>query len=219
MRYDYGLWPMVVINVALFLAFALGFLRPTTKREWRSLGVLSAFVVALFTEMYGFPLTIYLVAALLGRLPAGQPFSHESGNLWASLFLSPEWAWAFMLLGSLLIGGGFWLVASAWRRIHAAQGQLVTEGPYARLRHPQYTGLMLAIAGALVQWPTLVTLAMAPVLLVVYWRLAAREDRELEAQFGDQHRAYRERVPAFVPASLTFWRRQGQTSLREPDQS
>lgn len=210
MQYEYGLWPLVILNVGLFLAFAVSFLKPTTKREWRSLGVLSAFVVALFAEMYGFPLTIYLIASLLGRLPAGQPFSHESGNLWASFFLSPAWGGVFMLVGGVLIGGGLWLVASAWRLIHAAQGELVTSGPYALLRHPQYVGLVLAIGGALVQWPTVITLAMAPVLLGMYWRLAMREDRELEARFGDQYRSYTKRVPAFVPVSIAFWRRQRQ---------
>ncbi|TAK35972.1 MAG: isoprenylcysteine carboxylmethyltransferase family protein [Chloroflexota bacterium] len=214
MPYDYGLWPLVVLNVALFGIFAASFLRPMEKREWRSLGVLSAFVVALFTEMYGFPLTIYLIAALLGRLPAGQPFSHESGTLWAGLLLGPEWGAVFMLIGGLLMGGGLWLVASAWRLIHAAHGRFVTKGPYARIRHPQYSGLLLGIAGALVQWPTLITLVMAPVLVTMYWRLAKREDRELEMRFGEEYRAYRALVPGFLPARITWWIRRRSSSAR-----
>jgi len=213
---DYGLWPLVVVNVALFAAFALSFLRPMEKREWRSLGVLSAFVVALFTEMYGFPLTIYLVAALLGRLPAGQPFSHESGTLWASFFMGTEWSAVFMLVGGLLMGGGLWLVASAWRRVHAARGRLVTDGPYAQLRHPQYTGLLLAIVGALVQWPTLITLAMAPVLGGMYWRLAVREDHDLKLRFADEYHAYREHVPAFLPMWLISWIRRPTSLVHVP---
>lgn len=219
MRYDYGLWPIVIINVGFALAFAFSFLRPRQKREWRSLGVLSAFVVALFAEMYGFPLTIYLLAAALGRLPGTQPFAHENGNLWASLFLGPGWGEMFMLVGGLLIFGGAWIVASAWRRIHTSEGELVTEGPYAVVRHPQYAGLILSIVGALVQWPTLITLAMAPVLVFVYRTLATREDSELEARFGDTYRQYRERVPAFVPASVAFWNRQRQAQLGEPGRS
>ena len=112
-----------------------------------------------------------------------------------------------MLVGGVLIGAGIWLVSAAWRLIHAAQGELVTAGPYRLLRHPQYVGLMLAIAGALVQWPALITLVMAPVLLATYWRLALREDRELEARFDERYREYRGRVPAFLPASMTPWGR------------
>ncbi|MDP2936340.1 MAG: isoprenylcysteine carboxylmethyltransferase family protein [Dehalococcoidia bacterium] len=215
MDYDYGLWPVVAINVGIFIAFAFGVLRPKARREWHSLGVLSAFVVALFTEMYGFPLTIYLVSAFLGRLPADQPFSHLSGNLWASLFLTPAWGAVFMLVGGMLIGGGALLVSSAWRRIHSAHGVLVTLGPYAVMRHPQYAGLMLAILGALVQWPTVITLAMAPVLVAIYWRLARQEDRELEERFGERYRAYRERVRAFPPARLPFSNRQPRGYLGE----
>src|SRR3989337_2017068 len=121
MQYEYGLWPLVIFNIGFFLVFAFSFLRPKVKREWHSLGVLSAFLVALFAEMYGFPLTIYVVAALLGRLPAGQPFSHESGTLWASFFMGTEWSAVFMLVGGLLMGGGLWLVASACRRIPSAR--------------------------------------------------------------------------------------------------
>ncbi|MDP2744204.1 MAG: isoprenylcysteine carboxylmethyltransferase family protein [Dehalococcoidia bacterium] len=208
MEYDYGLWPIVMVNVAVFIVFSLGFLKPKTKHDWHSFGVLSAFVLALFTEMYGFPLTIYLVSALLGRFPNEQTFSHMSGNIWASLFLSPESGAVFMLLGGVLIAAGAWLVSVSWKRIHAAQGGLVTQGPYAVIRHPQYAGLVVAVIGALVQWPTLITMLMAPVLVAMYWRLAKREERNLEKQFGDGYRAYRERIPAFLPSPSSSSRRE-----------
>jgi methanethiol S-methyltransferase len=198
--YDYGWWPMVAVHVGLGLAFVWGYLRPARRREWRSLGVASAFVVALFTEMYGFPLTIYLLTALLGRAPFPDPFAHASGNLIASLLgLGADWAGAFMAIGGILVLAGVSVVASAWHRVHAARGGLVTEGPYAVVRHPQYSGLLLAVLGALVQWPTLPTLLMAPALLVTYYRLARREEREVERRFGPRWRAYRDRTPMFVP--------------------
>jgi protein-S-isoprenylcysteine O-methyltransferase Ste14 len=97
--------------------------------------------------------------------------------------------------------GIFILIAAGWRVLHEAQreGKLATTGPYARLRHPQYAGFALIMIGFFLQWPTLVTGLMLPVLLVMYWRLAMREEREVEAEFGTAYRRYAERVPAFLP--------------------
>ena len=200
-RYDYGLWLLVAVNAGILVVFLLGFLRPARRREWGGFGVVTAFLVALFTEMYGFPLTIYLLAAALGRDPFPDPFAHDSGNLIASLLGLREWSWLFMLLGGAVIFAGLLAVSAGWRRIHAAQrtGELVTDGPYAVVRHPQYSGLLLVIVGALIQWPTLVTAVMAPVLAVTYLRLAAREERALRERFGAAYDKYARRTPAFVP--------------------
>jgi protein-S-isoprenylcysteine O-methyltransferase Ste14 len=171
------------------------------------MGAFAAFVVALYTEMYGFPLTIYLLTTWLGRFPMAEPFAHASGNLWASLVLDGWGGGLFMTLGGLVILLGIILMGQAWRAIHAARGGLVTSGIYGRVRHPQYVGIGLVVVGALIQWPTLLTLLMAPVLLVSYVRLARREERELAARFGDDYRAYRERVPGFMPRWRPFPRR------------
>ncbi len=200
MNYDYGWWPLVALHVGLVLAFVLGYLRPTRPREWRSFGVVGAFFVALYTEMYGFPLTIYLLTALLGRAPFPDPFAHSSGNLIASLLgLGEDWAGLFMFLGGAIIVAAVVIVAASWKRIHEAEEELITEGPYAVVRHPQYAGLMLGILGALVQWPTLLTLLMAPILVFTYYRLARREERELQRKFGDEYAAYRARIPMLLP--------------------
>lgn len=199
--YGYGFWSLVVINAAIFVLFALSFLTPVRKREWRSFGVFTAFVVALFTEMYGFPLTIYILTAVLGsRFPALNPFSHASGHLWITLLGGGAWMSVVIhLVSNGLMGAGLLMMAAGWRRIHQARGQLVTDGIYAWVRHPQYAGLFLITVGMLVQWPTIVTAATWPVLIVVYSRLARREEREAEAHFGDAYRAYRAQVPMFVP--------------------
>ena len=196
--YDYGLWGLVAFHIGVFLLFAFGLLHPASRREWRSMGAFTAFVVALYTEMYGFPLTIYLLTAWLGRFPAAEPFAHAAGNLWATLLLGPWSAGLLMGLGGVLIIAGVALIISGWRSIHSGIG-LVTDGIYAKIRHPQYAGIGITILGALIQWPTLLTLVMAPVLLASYARLARKEEQELEARFGEAYRAYRERVPAFVP--------------------
>jgi len=200
----YGLWLLVIVNSAVFILFAFSFFKPKTQRDWRSFGAFSAFVIALFTEMYGFPLTIYLLSGWLQtRFPEVDWLSHDAGHLLEMLFgwrANPHFG-PFHLLSFGLIGGGFWLIAAAWRVLYAAQGRraLATDGPYARIRHPQYVGFILVMLGFLVQWPTLLTLVMFPVLVWMYVRLARSEEREVTAEFGDAYRRYAERVPAFVP--------------------
>jgi protein-S-isoprenylcysteine O-methyltransferase Ste14 len=200
----YGLWLLVVINSLVFILFAFSFFKPRTKRDWRSFGAFSAFLVALFTEMYGFPLTIYLLSGWLqSRYPGVDWLAHDAGHLLEMLFgwrANPHFG-PFHLLSFALIGGGFWLLAAAWRVLYAAQRThtLAASGPYARIRHPQYAAFVLIMFGFLVQWPTLLTLLMFPILVYMYVRLARREEREVEAEFGDEYRRYAARTPAFLP--------------------
>jgi len=160
--------------------------------------------VALFAEMYGFPLTIYLASGWLqSAYPGIDWFSHDAGHLPEMLFgwkLNPHFG-PFHLLSFALIGGGFLLLSAAWRVLFAAQqaGRLAVEGPYARIRHPQYAGFILILAGFLVQWPTLLTLAMFPILVVMYRRLALSEERQIEAEFGEAYRRYAAVTPRFIP--------------------
>lgn len=200
----YGLWPVVVINSLVFIIFAFSFTKPHTKRDWRSFGAFSAFIVALFTEMYGFPLTIYLLSAWLGnRYPGFDLFSHDAGHLWQTLLglEGDPHANPLHLVSDLLILGGFILIASAWRVLYEAQHAhtLATSGPYAYVRHPQYAGFMLIMLGFLLQWPTLITLIMFPILVMMYIRLARREEREVLAESGEVYIRYTKSTPAFVP--------------------
>lgn len=200
----YGLWLLVFVNSAVFILFAFSFFRPRTRRDWRSFGAFSAFLVALFAEMYGFPLTIFLLSGWLqSRFPGVDWLSHDAGHLLEMLLgweANPHFG-PFHFLSFGFIGGGFWLLASAWRVLYEAvgRGDLAVTGPYAHVRHPQYVGFVLIMFGFLLQWPTLLTLAMFPVLVWMYLRLARAEERDMVAEFGDAYLRYAERVPAFVP--------------------
>jgi protein-S-isoprenylcysteine O-methyltransferase Ste14 len=203
----YGLWALVLINTAVFAIFVFSFTRPRTVRDWRSFGAVTAFLVALFTEMYGFPLTIYLLSGWLGsRYPGLDLYSHEAGHLWQTIFGAQGDAHfdTMHLASNLLIAAGFIIVARAWSILYKAQqaGQLATTGPYAVVRHPQYGGFVLILLGFLVQWPTIPTLVMFPVLVIMYQRLARREEREIRERFGDVYERYAARTPAFIPRWL-----------------
>ena len=201
---DYGLWSLVAINSLVFILFAFSFARPKTPRDWRSFGAFSAFLVALFTEMYGFPLTIYLLSAWLSsRFPEVDWLAHDSGHLLEMMFGSksdPHFG-PFHLLSAVFIFGGFGLLASAWRVLYRAQrGHTVAmTGPYALLRHPQYAAFISIMFGFLLQWPTLLTVVMFPILVFMYLRLAQREEGEARAVFGEEYGRYRDHTPAWFP--------------------
>ena len=200
----YGLWSLAIINSAVFIIFAYSFFKPRTTRDWRSFSAFSAFLVALFTEMYGFPLTIYVLSGWLqSRYPNVNWFSHDAGHLLEELFgwrTNPHFG-PFHMASFVFIGGGFILVSAGWKALYDAQRRhsLATAGIYSYVRHPQYIGFILVMFGFLLQWPTLLTLAMFPVLVFMYVRLAKSEERESIAEFGDAYVQYKASVPGFIP--------------------
>ena len=202
---DYGLWGLVVLNSVVFVGFAYSFVKPATLRDWRSFGAYSAFVVAFFAEMYGFPLTIYLLSGWLGsKFPGINLFGHDAGHLWWLLtgrHGNPHLG-ALHLLSFVAIFAGFALLAQSWHVLYYAQrhGRLATTGPYRHIRHPQYAGFVLIMLGFLQQWPTLLTLAMFPVLVLMYVRLARAEERDAERAFGAAWRDYAAVTRRFLPS-------------------
>ncbi|MGI0119529.1 methyltransferase family protein [Zooshikella sp. RANM57] len=206
MQHDqaYGLWGLVFLNSFIFIFFAFSFVKPKTKTDWRSLSAFSAFIIALFTEMYGFPLTIYFLSGWLSnKYPDVDFMTHDNGHLLHTLLGfkgNPHWD-SLHITSNVVIILGIFLLASAWKVLHKAQQSqsLATTGWYNRCRHPQYTAFIIIMFGFLLQWPTLPTLIMFPILVVVYVRLAKREEQIALSAFGDAYRQYMSSTPAWIP--------------------
>jgi len=200
-QYAYGLWGRVLVNVVFLVGFTYYIFKPQTKKEWRTMGAYTAFAVALFTEMYGFPLTIYLLTSVLGNnYPVLDPFTHINGHLWVALAGGSKVLFSIIHpLSNLIIILGLLVIHIGWKGIHYGKGELVTTGIYKYIRHPQYTGFMLIIIGFLIQWPTIITLIMAPILFIIYIRLAKKEEELMIKTFNEDYIKYKEEVPAFIP--------------------
>jgi len=201
---DYGLWSLVLLNSAIFIFFAFSFVKPKTNTDWRSLGAFSAFIVALFTEMYGFPLTIYFLSGWLTETyPDVNFLAHENGHLLHTFFgVQGDAHWdPFHIASMVFIVAGFFILSSAWNVLHHAQKnhQLATTGWYASCRHPQYLAFIMIMFGFLLQWPTLPTLGMFPILVVVYVKLAKREEALAIAEFGELYMNYIKTTPSWIP--------------------
>lgn len=202
--YQYGYWNVVLINSIIFIIFAFSFVRPKNIRDWRVFGTFSAFIVALFTEMYGFPLTMYLLSGWLSKkFPQLDLFSHNSGHIWYRVFgLSGDPHTSLIHTTSVwLIYGGLIFLAITWRFLYKAQreGSVAQKGPYALVRHPQYTAFIVIMFGFLLQWPTLLTMIMFPILVVMYIRLAKLEEKESINTFGEEYVIYANKTGRFFP--------------------
>jgi len=207
MNYDYGNWLLVLFNTVLFLYFIKAAFRPRTRTDLTTFRSFGAFIVALFAEMYGFPLTIYLLTSYFGNNFLGLDFTHNSGHLLNDLLGlkgDPHFS-PIHILSNVLIIGGLLLLGSSWNILYQAtkKNTMATTGAYRYMRHPQYFAFILIIFGFLIQWPTIITLIMAPILVIRYISLAKAEERELLKTFGRKYSLYKSQIPGFLP-SLTL---------------
>jgi protein-S-isoprenylcysteine O-methyltransferase Ste14 len=186
---------LIILNIVIFASFLalLPYRRLSTERAWKSKGAFIGFMIALFTEMFGLPLVIYIFSPFF-NYPL---LRHASRQVLGSFG---------MIAGSWLTLAGIVLVVVGWRKIHSAK-DLVTGGIYRYIRHPQYVGLFLIMTGWLVHWPTLLTLILFPILIIVYYRLAVREENEMMEVFGSRYEIYMKQTPRFFPNFKKFRRK------------
>lgn len=205
-------WGIALIIIVLLSWLFYRYFAPKSWREWVGAGLVQAFIIALYAEMFGFPLTIYLLVRFFGL-----DREYVSSNLWSTLLgLGETGMLISMQLGYMLVFIGIGLFIQGWRQIYRAQqeDQLVTEGLYGYVRHPQYTGLFIALFGeGVVHWPTLFSVGLFPLIVLVFAWLARKEERAMLNQFSDAYRAYRDRVPMFVP-QWGHWRRFTRAAIR-----
>ena len=177
----YGLWSLVVINSLVFIIFAFSFTKPRTNRDWRSFSAFSAFIIALFVEMYGFPLTIYLLSGwLVRKYPGVDFFSHDAGHLWNTLVgwkMNPHFD-PLHILSNILILCGFILLSAAWKVLYEAQRTescrersiWLRAPPAVQWFHPHHVRLFTSVAD-------LGDIDYVSILVTMYVRLARREGR------------------------------------------
>jgi protein-S-isoprenylcysteine O-methyltransferase Ste14 len=181
---------LIAVNILIVLAFlALLPYRRSTRGTWQSKGAFAAFIIALMTEMFGWPLILFLVAPLVEVPQIARSWMDAVGHWPAQV-------------GTFVSFLGLALVAVGWQQIHRqvrGGGGLVTGGLYRFIRHPQYTGIFLFTLGWILHWPSVVTLLLWPVLIAAYVWLARFEERQAVAEFGDEYRAYAARTKRFVP--------------------
>lgn len=193
----YGNWVGVVIWIIIYGVFIL-FTPFYKKSQWKPTTAYVAFIIAYALEMFGIPMSMYLITWAFGKqLP--------DGIFWGHTLNAYIGNWGMYICILLNIIGGI-IIISGWRKIYknywrheSGQGKLVTDGIYSYIRHPQYTGFLLITLGMIFEWATLPLLIMYPILVVIYYRLAKKEEGDMLKEFGNEYQLYMTKTNRFIP--------------------
>jgi protein-S-isoprenylcysteine O-methyltransferase Ste14 len=200
-------YDLIILNLALFFLFALigslEFRNKGLRRVWgASVSIMVAesfgfsqrlasalsFIISFYIAMQGIPVSIYSILWVFGADPNGWILPNN-------LFLEITGI-AMFFIGGLLVMLG-------WSKIFNNKGNLVTDGIYKYVRHPQYLGILLATLSLIIYRFSPISLMLWPVLAIIYYRLARKEERDVESKFGEKYREYRRSVPMILPFSVT----------------
>ncbi len=187
-------WHIVLLSILLFIAFIIP-LSYRRKANWLEYGLVSAFFVSLFIEMYGIPLTILLASKYFAATPTNLP-----GYLIEFRFLGVGFGMDLaMSYAALLMVTGASLVITGWITLYrnTKNKGLVTHGIYHYSRHPQYLGFIFIILGWFIGWPTLLTLVFTPILIFKYIRVCKTEETEITDKYAE-YEMYKTKTPFLI---------------------
>lgn len=190
-------WLGVLFFIAIYSSVLL-FIPFYKKMDKKPRGTYLAFIIAFAIEMHGIPFSMWVISWIIGKnLPVG--------ILWGHTFFSSIGFWGMyinimcaILAISLIINGWYNIYKKYWSK-ETGKGTLVKTGIYKYIRHPQYAGLLLLSFGMIVEWATLPMLIMFPIMIVMYVRLAKREEKDMILEFGDAYKAYMKSTKMFIP--------------------
>ena len=186
-------WHIVLINILIFISFLipLSFRR---KIDWKEYGLVTAFFVSLFVEMYGLPLTILLASKSIDGPVVGLAdviYEFEFLGVNIAMDLAMFYASILIVIGTIFIIAGWYTLYKNIKKV-----DLVTTGLYSYSRHPQYFGFILIIIGWLVGWPTILTTIFALILIYKYIRVCKVEEKELA--HIEEYQNYKNNVPFLI---------------------
>jgi len=194
-----GQFGLILLNISLFLFFIF-FINFRQEINWKGTGVYTAFMISLFTEMFGIPLVVYFFSSSTTYpiLKSYFPFNHIDLRY---VFQFDPINVVFCSFGMIFLLLGMTLIYKGWRGVYREEG-FNSNGVYRYIRHPQYAGLLMITFSWAVVWPTLLTWIMWPFLFVIYFNQARREEKKMSRQFGEEFKEYMRRTKLFVPGLL-----------------